>query len=246
MAIKKLLFLFGILLFNSCSENETIAEPENLQEYITINNGKELDEVIACAASKNDNTSVSYVFYYPITGATNIQYFEAESSLVDKENFELYTPVSLEKQDVFNGYLERFIRNGTSETWCIVTFETEGKLHVSNPIKLKNTTKPTEWTSAVTVNSDSSLMPEFIWEDGSIAENEIYFQVVSTLENDLITGTYTYDKWFQFYKLENVVLNITTVTTPVLNNNDSYNFTMMGVSEDNWVNLVLQKTFIAE
>lgn len=246
MKIKNIILLLSILLFISCSEDDSIATPKNLQEYITINENKILDEVIACAASKNETIDVSYIFYYPISGATNIQYFETETSDVNKDDFDLYLPVNLEKEDVFNGYLQRFIRNDATESWCIVTYETNGKVHVSNPIKLKNASKPTAWVNEVTINTATSLMPQFLWEDGSVTENEIYFQVISNSENDLLSGTYTYDKWFQFYKLDNVVLNINEDATPILNESQEYNFTMMGVSIDNWVNLVIQKTFIAE
>ena len=77
-------------------------------------------------------------------------------------------------------------------------------------------------------------------------ENEIYFQVLSTSENDFLSGTYTFDTWFQFYNLDNVVLNITTESKPSLDIDKEYNFTMMGVSIDNWVNLVIQKSFTAQ
>lgn len=248
MGIKTALFFMSLLVFVSCSEEEkTSVDFENLQEYITENNKDlELGSVIACAASEENNDSVSFIFYYPEETATNIQYFETENTSVDKDNFDLYTRIDLETEDVFNGYLERFIRNGDAETWCIVTYETEEVLHVSNPIRLKNNSKPTEWSSTVVINNETSLMPIFSWEDGLISENAIYFQVLSSVNGDFISGTYTFDKWFQFYELDNVVLNINNERTPVLNLEEQYNFTLMGVSEDNWVNLVVQKSFIAE
>ena len=76
--------------------------------------------------------------------------------------------------------------------------------------------------------------------------NVIYFQVISDANNTLISGTYTIDKWFQYYNLANIVLNITIGTPPNLIPSDEYNFTLMGVSEDNWVNLVVEKSFIAQ
>jgi len=84
---------------------------------------------------------------------------------------------------------------------------------------IKNNTKPTEWSESVTIDLEDSLMPKFIWEDGIIPENVIYFEVISNEENDFISGTYTFDTLFQFYKLDNVVLK---------------------------VNLVIQKTFTVE
>ena len=51
---------------------------------------------------------------------------------------------------------------------------------------------------------------------------------------------------FQFYEVSNVVLDINTTTPEDLVLETEYNFTMMGVSEDNWVNLFIQESFIAE
>jgi hypothetical protein len=63
----------------------------------------------------------------------------------------------------------------------------------------------------------------------------------------LISGTYTYDKFWLFYELSNVVLNIKVQDPPpVLHPNRKYTFTVMGVSENNWVNLIGEKTFITE
>ena len=49
---------------------------------------------------------------------------------------------------------------------------------------------------------------------------------------------------WQFYDLSNVVLNVHDVTpTPSLQPNETYKFVLMGVSEDNWVNLMGERTF---
>lgn len=247
MVIKNtLLLMVTIVVFFSCSEKEQIIEFHNLQEYLASHNDKQLDEVIACAASKEANNEVSFVFYYPIEGAYNIQYFETQNTNNAKNDFTLYTRIALEKEPVFNGYLERFIRNGATESWCVVTYETEGKVHVSNPIRLKNATKPTEWSNTISIDKTTPLMPEFVWQDGEVDENVIYFQVLSEANNDFVSGTYTFDQSFQFYNLDNVVLNITTASNPILTKDETYQFTMMGVSEDNWVNLVIQNTFTTE
>ena len=90
-------------------------------------------------------------------------------------------------------------------------------------------------------------MPEFTWQDGAIVENVIYFQVIQDDRGDLLSGTYTFDKHFKFYDLSNVVLNIRDLQpAPVLEEGRSYKFIMMGVSEDNWVNLVMEKDFQAK
>ena len=115
---------------------------------------------------------------------------------------------------------------------------------MSNPIRLKINTKPTEVNADLLTISDNGVEPTFSWEDGLIPENAIYFHVVSDLDNNLISGTYTFDREFTFYDLDNVVLNITDpATNPSLEPNQEYNFTMMGVSLDNWVNLLIQRRF---
>lgn len=241
--IKKLLCITVILLSISCTKEKAIINPNNLQEYLNSNSGLIVDEVIACAASDEFDVSLSYVFYYPVNGATEIQYFETKDTSVNENDFSNYARRELPKEGVFNGCLERFVRNDSEEVWCIVTYKTNGKIHKSNPIRLKNQTKPTEWSNNVAIDLANGTSPKFTWDDGLVKENAIYFQVVTTKNNDLLSGTYTYDKWFQYYELGNVVLNITKEKPPVLVVGDEYNFVMMGVSLDNWVNLVIINKF---
>ena len=85
-----------------------------------------------------------------------------------------------------------------------------------------------------------------MWEDNPFGDNAIYFQVVSDESDNLLSGTYTYENQFQYYNTNNVVLNVTTKTPPNLVLSENYNFTVMDVSLDNWVNWVIEKPFIAE
>ncbi len=241
--IKRFFCVFVLVISIGCTKEKAIVNPANLQEYLNINSGLIVDEVIACAASDEFDTSKSYIFYYPVPGATEIQYFETENIQADSNDFSNYTKKELPKEGVFNGYLERFVKNSTQEVWAMVTYKTNGKIHKSNPIKLKHQTKPTEWTTNVSIDLTEKTSPKFSWNDGAVKENAIYFQVVTDQNNDLLSGTYTYDKWFQYYELGNVVLNVTRETPPDLILGNEYNFVMMGVSLDNWVNLVIINKF---
>lgn len=238
------IIVFGFsLLFFSCTKEKAIVNPDNLQEYLNLNSGLGIDEVVACAASAEFDATTSYVFYYPIIGATEIQYFETENSTVNESDFSNYHRIELTKEGVFNGYLERFVRVNAKETWSIVTYKANGKIHKSNPIRLKHQSKATEWITNVDIDYTQNTSPKFSWQDGAVKENAIYFQVVTDENNNLLSGTYTYDKWFQYYSLDNVVLNITRETPPILKLNHEYNFVMMGVSLDNWVNFVIINKF---
>ena len=65
------------------------------------------------------------------------------------------------------------------------------------------------------------------------------------LYTPVYTGTYTYDKFFKYFDDSNVVLDINDSATPDnLVEDTEYLFTMMAVSADNWVNIVIQETFI--
>lgn len=204
------------------------------------------DNVIACAASDNGDSNAISVFFYPRPGATNIQYFETVDASVDKNNFDNYLPVMVPISDVFNGYLKKFEIATDIEKWVIVSFDEAGQTHLSNPIRLKQNSKPTEYLPQNIATNTSSNMPNFSWQDGRYTDTKIYFQVVSDVGNNLLSGTYTFDKQFQYYSLDNVVLNITKGIPPTLKTASSYDFTLMGVSEDNWVNLFSVVSFNIE
>ncbi len=235
-----------MIVLLSCSHDADNVIIENLQDYIDANSDRVLDEVIACAGSEQTNTDVTYVFYYPIEGAVGIRYYETDNISANSNNFSQYTRIMLPNEAVFGGKLERFIRNRNTESWCIVTYLSEGKFHKSNPIRLKNKSKPTEWKTEVAIDYTEPLQPKFLWNDGMIAENTIYFQVISDTNNYFLSGTYTIVKEFQYNSTTNVVLDINTSMPIPLVLHEKYNFTLMGVSEDNWVNLVIQKSFIAK
>jgi len=111
---------------------------------------------------------------------------------------------------------------------------------------MKTNPKPTEVNPALVNIEVEDSTAHFEWQDGVIDENVIYFQVISDDQGNLVSGTYTYDRSWTFYDTSNVVLNITTDPNPTLEAGKEYNFTMMAVSEDNWVNLLIQQSFLAE
>ncbi len=234
----------SLLILFSCSEDNDDA-PETLASYIK-NKTIETGAVIACAAS-DENSGDVLTFYYPEAGAKNARFYQTERADVDNNDFLNYTQVVLNSEPFFNGYLEKFTQSASNEKWIIVTFELDGEIKISNPIKTKQISKPTVWNDLVNINQDESLMPKFSWVDNAFGDNAIYFQVISDMQNNLLSGTYTFENHFQYYNTSNVVLNITTQAPPALILNASYNFTLMDVSEDNWVNWVINnKNFIAK
>lgn len=243
-------FLYFILcVFSVSCISETPKDENILSEYIELNDSLQLADLVACAGGRMNGLlgSASFptdVFFYPIPGATDFRYFEAED-IADSLNFNKYTFKELEDEPLFNGYLWKF--NNTDfegERVGIVTYRSQGLLHVCKYISLKTNVKPTERNADLVQINENGLTPEFTWEDGEIKENVIYFQIISDKNNNLISGTYTTDKQFTFYDTSNVVFNITDPSTqPILEEATEYDFTLMGVSEDNWVNLLIEKSF---
>ncbi len=238
MKLFKYISIFLVLA--SCTNNDEIND-NSLSTYI-LNNTIEIGAVIACAAS-DEITNDVLVFYYPEIGASNIRLYETIDTETDKNEFSNYFKTETEPLPFFNGYLGKIIRTTSTEKWVIITFELNNEIKMSNPIRTKQITKPTIWTENVTINQNEVGMPIFNWINNEFGDNAIYFQVVSDSQNSLLSGTYTNENQFQYYNTSNVVLNITTQTPPELIIGNSYNFTLMDVSEDNWVNSVIQKTF---
>ena len=236
-------------LLVACSGDDTNATDsattiETLADLVAQND-IEIDNVIACASgSENPDEIIAYV--YPRPGATDLRYFETSNATVDKDDFNEYLQIDLPIEDFFNGYLKTFTRQTVEEKWVIISFRESGILHISNPIRLKHQVANTVFTDQIAVDQTTPGMPLFTWDNLSNDDNAIYFQVVSDQTDELLSGTYTFEEQFQYYVLDNVVLNITEETPPDIISETNYGFTLMGVSEDNWVNVLGQRSFVSE
>ncbi len=227
----------------SCSESDT-GQSLSLEAYI-LNSVFETGSVIACAASDNEDNSNVLIFYYPEEGASNIRLYQTSNAEINKDDFINYQKVSAEIQPIFKGYLGQIKQTSLIEKWYIVTYELQQVIKISNPMRSKQILKPTLWEDIVAIDQKEPGMPLFEWEANAAGDNAIYFQIVSDEQDNLLSGTYSNQEQFQYYKLDNVVLNITREIPPMLILDVPYRFTLMDVSLDNWVNVVtLNKNFI--
>ena len=233
-----------MFIVTSCDKGE-LNDDTILSSYVfdrTIEKGG----VIACAGNSEDASTVM-IFEYPVNGSKNTKLYETKTVSIDENDFSNYEKVAVEGTPFFNGYLQQFDRVLDVEKWIIVMHELDGEIKISNPIRTKQQSKMSKWVDEVEIDQNISAMPSFTWRKNQFGDNAIYFQVVSDAQNNLLSGTYTLDNTFQYYNTSNVVLNITVETPPMLSLGTEYNFSLMDVSEDNWVNLfVLNKKFIVE
>ena len=202
-----------------------------------------MGSVIGCAGSDQDSDAI-LAFYYNEEGSSDHRFYETESVNVANDDFSNYTQIGLENAPFFNGSLGVFTRFSENEKWLILTYELDGEIKISNPIRSKQNTQPTVYTEIITIDQSTSQMPDFSWTDDPFDQNAIYFQVITDNQNNIVSGTYTFENRFQYYDISNVVLNITRGTPPDLDLGVDYNFTLMDVSVDSWVNfLTLNQNF---
>lgn len=239
-----LFFAFVILSLNvGCDKSigPISGYPESLQSYVDRSFSLEFDDLIACAGGTSsvfvgDSINPISVFLYPEGNAYDFRYYETDSINLDPNNYRNYHRLNLNLSDVFQGVMKKFDHPPmVDERWGIVTFRAEDKLHMCNPIRLKAIVSPTEDISGLTTITSLGTTPTFDWSAETEPNNVIYFSMVSTMSDSLISGTYTYDKFWTFYDLSNVVLNVTTGENPSLKPLTDYSYKMMGVSIDNWV-----------
>jgi hypothetical protein len=249
-SISLISLVFSLISFTSCNKTPTQTLKYNLEhDGLPISQ----DYIIACAAGMPEgfmgaeDYPVS-TFFYPVTNAVNFKYYETLRDNIDPFNYSLYLPLDIADEYVFNGYLRRFpiVANKTNR-WAIVTYEVNGEVRICDPVHIKVATQPTLWAPNSISIIDNGTTPNFDWEENINHNNKIHFQVVSDTNDNLISGTYTYDSQWQFYDLSNVVLNITdSSSNPILMSNIDYQFTLMSVTQDNWVNIFGQKEFTTQ
>lgn len=246
--IRVLGFFFLILALAGCAKEPEVVVLSDLEDYIRVQTD-ERDILIACATGESEHrigTPVFpvQVFFYPIEGAADYRLFVSGDTNINENDYSQYSEVQYQVDSVFAGKLRRFNCPDMEGKWAIVTYNSPGKYHVSDPIKIKHSYSSTYYIDSLVNINENGVNPEFNWATENEPNNIIYFEVVTDTNNVVVSATYTYDKFWTFYDLSNVVLNVHDVTpTPTLLPNNTYNFTLMGVSEDNWVHTVAMKQF---
>jgi hypothetical protein len=233
-----------LLLIFSCGKDDDLANQSVSLDVLVTQNTIAQDSVIACASgSLNADEFITYL--YPRPGVTDIRYFETRTDTVDENDYTHYQQIDLEKESVFNGYMNKFTRQSAEEKWVIITFMENEVLNLSQAIHIQHRSANTRFTDQIEIDPSEQGSPIFDWTLLANSKDAIYFQVVSDDSDDLLSGTYTFETQFKYYDLDNVVLNVTRETPPDLIPDQTYGFTLMGVSENNWVNTFAQISFTA-
>ena len=245
-----ILVILGVLMTGCTSDSD---QSSTLLDRLVDDNAVEsINELVACAAGGNADLQSNLptrVFFYPELDARDMRLYLTEDPDDDPEDLSLFVESDLTHLPVFNGFLRKFeLPVSIEDKWARVAFRTEDRLWYSKPIKLQLDSNSTLYDPELCeVNLVNPLEPSFTWEVGEAAESVIFFHVISDENGDARSGTYTTDHLFQYYNLDNVVFNVTRAgqATPLIAG-ETYNFTLMGVGGTNWVNLIVEKSFVAE
>ena len=253
---KTFLFLIPLIAisFLKCAKDEEeLEEYSQLEFYIEQKKSLTRDILIGCAAGSKalilaDTAPTLSIFFYAVDSAKDFRCFQSKTANTDPNDFSTYSSFYAPKEELFNGRMKRFVLpNDTLERWVVLTYLSPGKLHVSDPIRIKTISSPTYHIETLLTIEPNGVNPKFNWEKEQEPNNIIYFEIVSDSLANMLSGTYTNDKYWTFYDLSNVVLNVTPSNqTPVLSPQTKYGFTLMGVSEDNWVHTVAMQEFITD
>lgn len=250
-----LYFLLISFLFLSCKKDDVSQLTTTLQSLIEEQSSlTPFNELVACAAGgqegfMDEEDFPLSMFFYPELNASNFKYYETENSDNDPNDLNLFLEKNVSHEPLFNGFLRRFILpKPEKDVWARVSFVANDTLWYCKPVRLKYFEKPTQYAPELCqIDLSNSVEPIFNWQDGTADDNFIYFQVISDENNDALSGTYTNDLFFQYYYLDNVVFNVTRAgQVKPLQIGATYNFTLMGVSSDNWVNLIMDKNFVVQ
>lgn len=252
----KRIILIILFVISACDRRDSIPTgvpvSKSLLEYVNESYFLNLKTAPLALAYRNQNLSSGdtvnaiSVIFMPAAYSAEYKYFETASANIDTLDFSLFNERSPTEDTLYNGYLSKFIRSATDkDIWCRITFETYFDLYISSAVIIKSSNYSTVYEpDLVNIDLSDGTHPFFSWTNDTIPGNNIYLQLISDASDNLISGTFTHDKYFQFYDLSNVIINISpTPPDPILEPYKTYKFILMGIGKNNWVNLISERYF---
>ena len=139
-------------------------------------------------------------------------------------------------------YNHTFLR----DEWIIMTYIIEDKIKVSSPIRVNNLFQRTEYLEDISIDQNESGTANFDWTIQSYDTNAFFFEIMKNNSSDVLSLTFTNESNFQYFNLENVTLNLSETSPPQLELGSDYEFTVLDIGLDNWINSIYQQSFVAE
>ncbi|MCI5058985.1 MAG: hypothetical protein MRY83_22920 [Flavobacteriales bacterium] len=236
------LILLLIILSFSCEKDGEVSvrNTQTLDEYITaLEKPSGYREVISCAAHASNFDGIN-VFYLPKAGSHSYKLFTTNTEGFEYRYSEFFEAAA-QLDDIFNGAMQKFRLLDKTVKQCVVTYIKNDTVFISDPIVIKPDAEGVP-SNLLQIDLEDSLNPNFSWKNDTLRDNLIYFQIVSDQNDNILSGTYTYDKWFQYLDRNNVVLDTKPDFVP-LKTSEPYKITIMAVNDYNWVNWIVEDQF---
>lgn len=242
-----------VLFLAACKPDDPVDAERTLREYIKDEGDPiiQLDTILAFATElvprfmENTRHPMS-VFFYPPENSTDFRYFETNRMTSNTNDLSTFYEKEFQLRPEFNGYLMRFLHDGIQfPRWGRISCKKDGQIHISPIIAINNMSDSTiHFPEPVFIDFSVPVEPRFSWFNDTVSGTSLYFQLISDESNDLISGTFTYDRYFHFYYLSNVIKNIRPVVPhPELSPGQAYTFTLMRLNQIQWVRFITDTTF---
>lgn len=266
--LKKVYFLFIIVLLSSCAKSGTedisAININNLQEYLEVNSSLVTKEMFAYGKSvSNTDQDVNsiynydaYISFYNNRRFNNVHqsldelmYFESEHIVIDENDFTNYKRRVI---DYNYNYTSNFFTtmkrhsNDPKQVWAIVTYKCNGILYKSNPIKIQVKNKPIEYIQPanISINTSNKFKPKFSWLDGIYGNSEFFVQLIEG-KNGPLSSTLTENSWLDYKNSDNVIFNFSReIPWQNFESNEQYSIVVYGLDNSNWANLKIHSSFM--
>jgi hypothetical protein len=187
------------------------------------------------------------VFYLPPENSTEYKYFESDKYNINVNDLTTFYEKKLESIAEFSGSFIRFLHPSLDfPRWARISCKKNGQILISNAFMINTMSDSTKYCPGLLAfDFDRPTQPLFSWYNDTIPGTSMYLQLLSGADQEIISGTFTTDHYFQFYDLSNVIRNIHDVTPlPVLTKGQICTFTLMGLGPDYWVEMMSDTTFM--
>ncbi|MEO1029870.1 MAG: hypothetical protein AAFX55_00615 [Bacteroidota bacterium] len=247
--MKRIVIIALLALTNSCVKNESV--PIVFEELIVLANDLEgnlyqTDAIHAFAANDMSNNDHVNIFAVVEDGATDIKFYESDYPNIDAQNFYSYRLMEIQPTVTVDAKVKEFRHTFLRDEWIIMTYKHEGKIKLSSPIRINNLFQQTQYMADIGINQEQSGMPIFDWNVQSYDDNAFFFEIMKGDTSEVLSLTFTNESRFQYFDLANVTLNLSTASPPNLVIGNDYEFMVLDVGLDHWINTVYHYNFIAE
>ena len=204
------------------------------------------DAIHAFAANDQSNDDLTNIYSVVENGATDIKFYESDTPNINPQNFYRYKLMETQPALISDSKIKIFRHGFLRDEWIVMTYLIDDKIKVSSPIRINNFFQPTEYIETIEIDQNESGSASFDWSVQSYDVNAFFVEIMKNNSETVLSLTFTNDSNFQYFNLENVTLNLSETAPPDLELGDDYEFTVLDIGVDNWINSIYRQPFIAE